>query len=146
MNFEYAEPSGDMIDMMNEDEYRTPMGKPRSWDSLIGERKAGMLTARPITTSGQLLHLGREMHNCIPYYDEQCDRGDVRIFSLHLPDGTLAGAAEIVRKVDRGWTPGETQEMEERSSREQLTEAVTTLANMYQHAENRTGWRRMPKG
>ena len=149
----YTDPSEDMMDMMDENEYRTPLGEPRSWDSLIGktltgatltgatltgERKTGTLTAVPMTTSGELLSLGREMRNCIPYYDEQCARGDVRIFSLHMPGGALAGAAEIVRKMDRGWVPGETQAMDEQSSHEQLAEAAAALANLYQEAENRT--------
>ena len=41
MDCAYTDPSEDMMDIMDEDEYRTPLGEPRSWDSLIGETLTG---------------------------------------------------------------------------------------------------------
>ena len=106
-----------------------------SWESLVGEHHAGGLTIRPVTTSSGLHMLGREMRNCLPYYDQQCEEGEIRIFSMHLPDRTLAAAGEVMRMGQRGWAAGEIQTVEQLTSRRDAAGAIAVTAGLYRDAE-----------
>ncbi|MRU28315.1 PcfJ domain-containing protein [Xylella fastidiosa] len=57
------------------------------WESILPECEIDGYKVHPLTTSEDLNLEGYQMHHCVGNYDDWCERGDFRIFSLVDPAG-----------------------------------------------------------
>ena len=105
----------------------------RYWENPQGPGEPSM-TPAPRTGDEELLP---------PTTGSSAIRGDSRIFSIHLPDRTLARAGEITRGVDprslqkqgNEWRGGEVEVTEERISWYSTKMAIEEIAGRYTRAE-----------
>jgi hypothetical protein len=73
----------------------------KSWDGMSpgwSDPQTGF-SAIPLTDGGMLWDEGKAMHHCVSSYDEECEEGRSRIFSIRK-DGERFGTAEV--RVDDG--------------------------------------------
>ena len=143
LGYDDDEIPGLMAEAMDEHWAKNGLHDNLSWHSLIGRQEIGRLILTPVTNSLELHHLGRAMRNCLPYYGEQCAQGESRIFSIHLPGGTLAGAGEITRRTDpdpddpagNEWRGGEVEVTGQETSWYSARMAIEEIADLYTAAE-----------
>ena len=105
-----------------------------SWTSLLGEKEVAGFTLNPLTTGWELRDIGHIMANCLGTYGERCASGEVRIFTLHRRDGTLAAAGEIRSRRGK-WRAGEVKSPGNRPAPRGARKAVQEAAAMYEEVQ-----------
>lgn len=109
-------------------------GRYAAWNDLLGAVSLNGFEFAPITDAFALLEEGYAMNHCVGYagYEEQCIRGDSRIFSVRH-DGARAATVQLSRQ-DGQWRQEQTRGKHNAPADDSLTEAAETLAGIYQQA------------
>lgn len=106
----------------------------RQWKSLLGPQKIEDLNITPITTTEELVRIGNQMENCLPYQTDRYSKGRAHIFILHQADGKLVAAGEIY-PITNGWRTGEVRGPDNSPAPQKAKTAMRTIAKMYTDAQ-----------
>ena len=108
-----------------------------SWESAIQTTEIDGLIFNPLTTSAQLQEWGTRLNNCLANYDQRCNAGEDRVFTITDQDQEPVGAVQLSRTGGR-WRPVQTEGPGRKELTAQAETACETLATLYEAAD-RTG-------